>query len=166
MKYLFDIEGVETPLHLVEEFCTFQCALSLEGHPAFKVEPLYHHEHRNHMPRGEKEMILLFCGWFLRRKEALLFQSLLFELSFSVFWGRTNLKCPPMPGRTGTKDFLGSSGIASRGRKDCPPRCSGILPEMLEIKEKSRRQWSWVTHFLALSLKSKVITDETRYHKP
>lgn len=71
-----------------------------------------------------------------------------FSPSFSVFWGRTNLKCPHMPARTGTKDFFGSSGIASRRKKDCPPRCSGILPEMLEIKEKYRRQWSWVTHFL------------------
>lgn len=44
--------------------------------------------------------------------------------SLSVFQGRTHLECPHMPVRMSTKDFLGSNGVASTGRKDCPPSCS------------------------------------------
>lgn len=87
-------EGVETPLHLLEEFCTFQCVISLEGHSAaFKVEPLFHHEHWDHIPRGEKEIVAWFCCFVVdhfRRKEALLFQSLLFRALSSLCFPRKN----------------------------------------------------------------------------
>ena len=63
----------------------------------------------SHAKRREASgsMILLFSGWA--------------SLSnLYVVQERAHLKCPHIPVRKGTKNFLGSSGIASTGRKDCP----------------------------------------------
>lgn len=76
--------------------------------------------------KANGSMILLFSGGAsqLRGKTCALFHCLLSELSLYVFQERAHLKCPLIPVRKGTKNFPGSTGIVSKGRRRGPDTCS------------------------------------------
>lgn len=125
-------EGVETPLHLLEEFCTFHCVISLEGHPVFKGEPMCNHEHRSYKRReGSGSLILLFCGWSSQKKGVTLVPVPTFW-ALSVFWGIINFKCPHMPLKNGHKGLPWFQWLSSNRKAVLPTQLFCILAFSLE----------------------------------
>lgn len=144
------------------------------GHPSFKVGPLCNHEHRSHIPRGEKQGVAWFCCSVVEHLswgERLVFQSLLLELFLYVVQGGAHLKCPRIAVRKGTKNFLGSSGIASTGRRDCPPSCSisWHSPWKSWMWRKSLEEGSETrspSYQLCVCDQKLLLTNGTRQHQP